>query len=299
VCSPSRYAHYGTTGTCLKHDEVASIAASISSIVPFAKDILTEGRGKAPLIRLLKRMHKAFGTPGLGYEHMWLSKLKSRLPTSVASRLEHAFRPAHPPEWLSNSNAWLSTDDITHVMTQYNDSHRKHGFKFVGVFPRDFAKKTWIGSCVSQAMCELTVRGMMEEGVSQLGFVFNLDLHHQSGSHWTGMYCGLNPRRPNRFGCWYYDSVGTRPPKEMIAFQKRMQSEVADAMGVTTASRFQVVHNRVRRQFKNTECGIYSMYFIVCMLTTRIPFDKLCTQGVRDDATMHKLREVFFRKPMG
>ena len=178
-------------------------------------------------------------------------------------------------------------------MRQYQDHLGKsQGFRFVGVFPRDFAAIEG-RSCVSEAMCRLNVASLRADGIGQIGIVFNLDDHTGRGSHWTSMYACIDPdaRPHDRFGAFYYDSTGARPPPEMRAFMKRLGDEVGDP-------RFAVTHNTVRKQFGNTECGIYSMLFVVACLQTDIPFRSLCRDVMKRDSQMHGLRSVLFRPPI-
>jgi hypothetical protein len=51
----------------------------------------------------------------------------------------------------------------------------------------------------------------------------------------------------------------------------------------------------VRKQFLDTECGIYAMFFVVACVQTELPFERLCRDVIRHDRDMQGLRSVFFR----
>ena len=55
-----------------------------------------------------------------------------------------------------------------------------------------------------------------------------------------------------------------------------------------------VDHNKIRHQYKNSECGVYSIRFIVKMVKGA-NFDKLCKNKVPDDK-VNKCRSVYFDK---
>jgi hypothetical protein len=247
---------------------------------------------------LTARLHRRFGSLP-GEEDRWIDAPEVRRRPGLSQRLAAAYRPTFPAEWLSNPKSWLSNLDIDAVMHQYQ-AHLgpTRGFRYVGLFPRDFAAPKQGGTCVSEAMCRLRVKDLLAEGVRQFGCVFNLDKHTGRGSHWTACYVGLEPeRRPHRFGFFYYDSVGNRPPAEMRAFGERVRAEVAEAMGPEAGEAFAIKHNRIRKQFLDSECGIYAMFFVVSSVQTEASFETLCRDVMRRDKDMHELRDVFFRPP--
>ncbi len=59
---------------------------------------------------------------------------------------------------------------------------------------------------------------------------------------------------------------------------------------------YKYLENKKRHQFGNSECGMYSMYFITQMLQNKC-FEKF-QKRVVTDAYMLKLRKKFFNKPV-
>lgn len=241
---------------------------------------------------LIERIHLALKTEK---ESEWPDHPEVRKANpELASFLMTLFRPKQPLLWRKNPNAWLSNYDILAVMHQYHES--TPGFRFVGVFPSDFQTRSREGTCVSSAMCDLTVRKMINvDGIRKLGFVFNLDKHTGRGSHWTSMFIGLDPSIPDRFGAYYFDSIGRAPMAQVASFQRRIHAEVASELGEDVGKRFVVCHNRHRKQYGNTECGIYSMFFIVACISTRNPVEQICREMIKDDSRMQHLRSIYFR----
>lgn len=303
-CSPARFVSADetllATGSCLTAEEVLTTAQVVGVVT--AADVATASSAASALLgfdpaALVLRLHEKLGTKP-GEEDRWASNRAVSSRPGLRQRLLSAFRPTHPKAWLKEPRFWLSNLDIDAVMRQYQEvgATRSPGFRFVGVFPRDFASPLDGSSCVSEAVCRLHVADELRAGVRQLGFVINLDKHTGRGTHWTSCYVGLDPGRPGRFGLWYYDSVGRAPPAEVRAFSKRIQAEVAAALPASAAD-FVVSHNRVRKQFMESECGVYAMFFLVACVQTDVSFEDLCSRVMRRDNDMHALRRVFFRAP--
>lgn len=199
------------------------------------------------------------------------------------------FAPFQPEEWKTNPTTWLSNHDILKVLEQYEHLH--HDFKFIGPTPIDFNSTPlyYYGKCVCQELCKLNIDKYMSEGIHHVGIVFNLDKHNSSGSHWVSLYMDLKDK-----DIYYFDSNGIKPPKEIDELIRNLQKE----------KQFKVHINRFEHQMQNTECGIYSLFFIISMLTEKLGkktkkrkeiFEYL--QRVRvSDNKMKKLREKYFNK---
>ena len=199
------------------------------------------------------------------------------------------FAPFQPEEWKTNPTTWLSNHDILKVLEQYEHLH--HDFKFIGPTPIDFNSTPlyYYGKCVCQELCKLDIDKYITEGIHHVGIVFNLDKHNSSGSHWVSLYMDLKDK-----DIYYFDSNGIKPPREIDELIRNLQKE----------KQFKVHINRFEHQMQNTECGIYSLFFIISMLTEKLGkktkkrkeiFEHL--QRVRvSDNKMKKLREKYFNK---
>ena len=262
--------------SCLLKADVAAIARS---------------EGVPPRIPSLR---KRFGTDD---ETAWLRQLKDReLATEIART---RFRPQMPEEWKANPRAWLNNLDIHNVLSQYeaNLATSQRAFKFLGVFPSDFSTVIG-GKCVSPVMCQVRVKDEVAAGVRGIAMVFNLDVHTGPGTHWTACCIGLDPSRPERFGIYYYDSVGKRMPKGMREFFERIEAEAAQVFKASSRAvkkPFAIHENIRQKQRKQTECGIYATSFIIICFLTDIPFDNICDSVMKDDDSMQRLRSTLFR----
>jgi len=162
-------------------------------------------------------------------------------------------RPSMPEDWKSDNDKWLNSNDITYVMEQYEEAFPK--FEFMGPYPIDFAapdpyKKD--GTCLINEMCELRVANALKEGTESIGIVYNLDPHYKGGSHWVAVYIDLKNHKT-----YYFDSYAIQPPKQIATFMKWL---------TTQDKEMKLFYNGNRFQKQNSECGMYSMYFILRML---------------------------------
>lgn len=252
------------------------------------------GEGESEEHKALNALHARLGTRP-GQEHTWLGMEFLKVDARVQAYLMRTvFRPKMPHTWKMNPYEWMNNRDIHSVMCQYED--RVPDFAFIGVFPMDFAEILDDGKCVSLEMCALDLARLWFLGKRQIGIVFNTDKHYQSGSHWVAFYVNFDPHpSSNHFGSFYYDSAVNPVPAEIGRLHKQIHAQVARLFGPDTAKRFAFDYNRERRQFKNTECGVFAMLFIVCCISRRFTCDHVCKSMGRDEH-VHQLREVFFWK---
>ena len=142
-------------------------------------------------------------------------------------------------------------------MNQYEEAYSN--FEFIGPVPIDFDAPApenpllgkW-GKCIVDELCKLDVAEVNKKGTEKIGIIFNLDKHDEPGSHWV---CGFVDY-PNK-SAYYFDSYAIEPPKQIETFMKWL---------TTQDSAMKLFYNGNRFQRGGSECGMYSMYFILRML---------------------------------
>ena len=196
-------------------------------------------------------------------------------------------RPRYPTSWVQDNDEWLDNSQITSVMKQYEEAYP--WFRFMGALPIDFsAPDPYLQDktqkrCLHPDICSLDLRSVYEQGIRGIGMIFNLDPHYKGGSHWVGLYIDLHDiERP---AVSFSDSYGFKPPRLIARFMRALRLQTPQATLGYNARRF---------QFSDTECGMYSMYFIICMIQG-IPFKAFCKDSV-PDRFMLALRAVLFSK---
>jgi hypothetical protein len=178
-------------------------------------------------------------------------------------------RPPMPEEWKGDPDMWLDSNNIRDVMKQYEEA--RPDFKFMGPYPIDFASQdpnTQVkGECLIDEMCDLNLKKEQQTGKSQIGIVYNLDPHYKNGSHWVANYIDIPKKR-----CYYFDSYGMKPPKQIYKFMQWLTLQEPN---------MELGWNGRQFQHQNSECGMYSMYFIDRMLAGD-PFLKFCRRAPPD-----------------
>jgi len=255
-CSPKQNRDRGSDPTCLSLDILKDIAKSYNAhqaSINSSDRVPETGTKMVIWTEIQKRLDSECGQQ----ESCWLEQ--KWIPADVSSKAKGHFRTKQPVEWIKNKNEWLSNIDIQEVMRQYHEVSPT--FHFIGVFPIDF-DSVIMGKCVSEALCKINVAALHRKGVKQLGVIFNMDRHDQSGSHWVAVFANWDMTQSN-YGVYYYDSNALKPPKQIVAFMKRLCDQTNALPGF---KHFPSDYNKKRHQFKNTECGIFSMFFLIrCM----------------------------------
>lgn len=190
--------------------------------------------------------------------------------------LKYTFRP----DSLQGRFDWLSTFDINDSMGQYERKYK--GFKFYGANPMDFAD-------LPQSEINGANYGeLYKSGIAKLGIIINLDEHYKSGSHWVAMYTDLQKGH-----ILYFDSFGVKPEKRIRSLMRQQSRYLTEGRGMKLSD-IRVDYNKTQHQKLNTECGVYSMNFLIRMARGD-DFDKLCNNAVSDEE-INKCRKVYFDK---
>jgi len=185
------------------------------------------------------------------YQFAKTSALKQRIKRIDANTL----RPETPKEWLKNPIEWLNNYDITKVMSQYSNC-KKYKYKFIGVFPIDFAIEK-NNTCLYSSVCSINVKEYVSKKIKYIGFITNLDKHNESGSHWTSTFIILDPENAS-YGAHYYDSTVKKTPAYIEIFINRIKKQCLE---LYPKKEFKITYNKKKHQRKNTECGVFSMIF--------------------------------------
>ena len=192
------------------------------------------------------------------------------------------FKPFMPKTWTENPREWLNTIDIRDVMNQYEIKYPD--FEFIGPVPMDFDTKVGFGECVVDELCKINLDELMKKGKTKIGVIFNLDKHTQSGSHWVAMNCDIN-----RGEICYWDSYGIKPNPEVVVLMNRLKEQA-----YKLNKKLEIKINKIRHQYKNSECGMYCIYFITSLLDGKT-FETV-VKNIIDDDTMNNKRNDFFNK---
>jgi len=183
----------------------------------------------------------------------------------------NTFRPKGP----EGKFTWLNTLNIDQVVKQYEEKYPD--FKFLGAVPADFDNLPELG------IKDLDFKKLMNDGKTKIGLVFNTDESWKQGAHWNCLYADLNK------GVVYFsDSYGVAPEKRVRKLMTRIASFIQNDLGKKPV----VDHNRLQHQTKGSECGVYSVNFILRMLRGD-SFEELTSKRLPDDS-VNQCRQVYF-----
>ena len=276
-CSPRAFETFKRSGRCVSNADVKAVARRWNEAHPDRR--INEA---AEIDIVLEKLHAVIGRNHHDWSDHQVVKRDSKLRSKMASR----FRPKMPQSWRNNPSMWLSTRDIEKVMRQYQEGFAN--FRFLGVYPRDFTTVRH-GRCLAGR--EICSNEFIYSGIDHAGLVFNMDRHDQAGSHWVACFVSLDESKP-LYGVYYYDSIARPPPPEIATWILRVQEDVLNSK--PKKRRFEVAYNRERRQFANTECGMFAMVFLSVAMKNEETFRQICN-AMGTDRDMNILRNVMYR----
>jgi len=188
-------------------------------------------------------------------------------------------RPKAPETWKENPDQWLTSTDINVMEKRFEKLFDK--YKYVGSFPIDFNEHNEVGKCLVSTLCSLDLRSLYKKGYHHIGLVFNTDVSTGPGQHWISAFCDIDPELEYP-RMTYFDSYAHKPEPQITELMNKWK-EQWDKTGIHSKP-MQLTYNGTRHQKKNTECGMYSIYFhYSCLMgipmNKRIPDEVV--QGLR------------------
>lgn len=292
-CSPLGVDNINSTNLCLGLNELVTLAAMYNNTVTNNRHKIAKTHFKNPT-KLINALDKKLHTVcAKGDDFCWINQPFVKM-SDIYTKIRDNFRPLKPSSWIANSKTWLNTNDIFNVMIQYTKKY--NFFSFPGVFPVDFMD-TYNNSsqCITREMCGFNLKELIGKGKNEIGFVINLDKHDEPGSHWVAIYGNADPMS-KKFGLCYYDSMGYPYNRYIDKFFTIYKEQATTLHGEKVMKKFQVKHNSIKHQHKNTECGIYSMIFLIlCIENKNETFDKTLKRiGVKSDDLINEYRNKLY-----
>ena len=215
-------------------------------------------------------------------ESCWVRQMTKN--TKMEKELLDAFAPESPKDWEKNPNEWLSSIDILKVMNQYEKKYKC--FDFLGPSPIDYDSQRLYNECVWEELCHFNLENHIKKGHTKLGVIFNLDPHYKGGSHWVSLFINIKKKM-----IFYFDSSGETCP---VQIKKFIDMVIKQGQKLPNKIEFNFDENHpVEHQYGNTECGIYSIFFIIHMLEDKITGHYLKTHVLKDKY-IEKFRKIYY-----
>ena len=214
-------------------------------------------------------------------EDCWLEEIKDK---GVRKKIDkYIFAPDHPDEWDKNPDEWLSNFDIDSVLQLYMETYKD--FYAPPSSPIDYfvKPKDMGGNCVSNELCKFSLENHVKKGKHKLGIVFNLSPHTSGGSHWVSVYVDT----VDKF-IFFMDSAGNKIPNEI---QKLVNTITQQGLEMNPPIQFKYYENYpLEHQMGNTECGMFSLFFIISMLSNKA--DNRVFKNTADKIKFFKNRRI-------
>jgi hypothetical protein len=170
-----------------------------------------------------------------------------------------------------DSTNWLDNKNIDDVLQRYA---RK--------FPRFYHCEFQMRDFAAQPGNELAVLDFVDlsKKYDAFGVVLNTDLTNSPGEHWVCCFVDFRGKTVE-----YFDSAGQPPKTEFLEFCIKTASELGFR---------DVMVTKVQHQTGQTECGIYSLFYILCRLHG-VAYKQFEYKRIPDDV-MIDFRKYLFRR---
>ena len=268
-CAPCKLKNNNRFHSCYSLESLLKIANQLNKTKKYSFIPIKNRTHKQLWTDIQGRLNKVCGND----EYCWKKQKFIQKVKDIEIQM-YTFKPDYPKEWIKNPITWLNTDDIFYVMKQYQKQYKD--FVFIGPIPSD---------CPTKIQCELSKLDLMKmkkSGIHKVGIIYNLDTSKQGGSHWVAVYIDNKNNEIN-----YYDSTSRQPIYLIDQFIKRI------------AEQFQknnidpiVIYNDRQHQKLNTECGMYSMNFLLERANGTTMYD-ISQMDIPDQNMVH-LRKLLY-----
>lgn len=188
-------------------------------------------------------------------------------------KVEKFYNPKGP----FNNNNWLSNVNIDNCLKLYAIKYKE--FLHLPFQMIDFAK-------YNTELTNIDWKTVVN-AYKCLGVVLNTDITGNPGQHWFALFIDW---RSDPVSFEYFNSSGRSPPDEIMEFAAKSMTALQQYLGKTPI--FEAVA-KVRHQTKNSECGMYSLFYIISRIK-KIPYSKFMYNKI-DDSQVEKLRPIYFR----
>jgi|AntAceMinimDraft_5_1070358.scaffolds.fasta_scaffold78055_2 hypothetical protein len=286
-------------GSCILTKDLKQIAKSFNTINP--TQVVDINKSKLEIVNELgdkiKNIYKCDN------QLCWLNQsFVKRLNNK--DLMKFTFKPTGPTQKFD----WLNTTHINNVINQYEKKYKN--FSFLGSVPYDFQelRELQMGKEIDFDMLRNGKLNEENSVIDKFGMVINLDPHDKGGSHWVALYVNFEEKQ-----IYFFDSVGKKPRKKIKKFINKItkylyKKEYNEPLNINKIIQdikqtninedieklkiFDIRHNKIQHQFKNSECGVYSINFIIRLVGGET-FDMI-TNNILDDDFMNNCRKTYF-----
>lgn len=252
ICSPYSNIHSNNNASCLTYDNLLKLQYYWNLRHPNNKITETNYQLIWEKLNIYMKIYLCEN------EKCWLRKLVNDMKIKN-DIFDESFVPDMPEHWKGDPDAWLSDLDISKVMKQYEKAFNH--FYFIGPTPIDYnVYDERNGKWVWPELKYFNLNNYIEKqpiGKSHIGIIFNLDNHKGRGTHWVSLFINLIDNK-----IYYFDSNGNYIPSNIKRLTDVIKSQGNDiGKNISLSMNYPNTHQK-----KNSECGMYVIFFIINML---------------------------------
>jgi hypothetical protein len=138
-------------------------------------------------------------------------------------------------------------------------------------------------------------RGRVRRPFASFGCVLNTDVSSGPGKHWVAVFVDARAGAGAPFTVEFFNSTGQPPPRPLVRWMERARGQLDRFRASQPAGGPVLVlpPSRVEHQRSDTECGLYSLFYLRCRLE-RVPPEFFAARRI-PDAAMAAFRRHCFR----
>lgn len=199
------------------------------------------------------------------------------------------------PDGPANSTALLNNENIDNVLNKLTKQHK--GFYHMDFQMIDFAgEKDYSGDWAIKKGVKIyptdlgkidMARDVVAKGFKTFGVVMNTDVRTGGGIHWFSLFCDF---RTSPYTVEYYNSSGNKPVRQIQDWLIKTEDNLKSA---GHKAKIVALSGLVHQKDSETECGLYSLYYIWNRLNS-VPPGNFQIKRV-PDANMIKFRKMCFK----
>lgn len=276
ICAPGNYDK--TNNTCFRIDQLMEMAKAYNRYINKKNvknknanhDFIKITKNKNYLLSELKKRFNDICQDEICITQQdFMNELMKDMREEI---LSDTFLPDGPAE----STEWLTTTHINDILQLY-EKIDKH-FNFLGAVPLD---------CNELSFCPLYNLKFDEyynNEIYKLAIIFNHDTYGQPGSHWVALYMDLKKGEID-----FCDSTGNPPINNINNIIDKFIKWYHQKTGKNA-----IYHeNKKAYQTDSSECGVYSINFIIRRLSGE-KFDDIIKNSLNFEE-INSCRNAYFR----
>jgi hypothetical protein len=196
--------------------------------------------------------------------------------------------PANSTKLLNNTNI----DNVLKKLTKRHDGFYHMDFQMIDFAGEKNSSGEWIVNKnqkitpTALGIIDMT-KDVLNKKFKTFGVVMNTDYRTGGGIHWFSLFCDF---RSNPITIEYFNSSGNRPPRQIQDWLIKTENNLNSAGNKAKV----VILSGFVHQQSETECGLYSLYYIWNRLNG-VPAMNFQDKKVTD-ANMTKWRKQVFKQ---